>query len=123
MKFAALIATVVVVLTAAAAATAGTSSLRVIGSSSSSGDFATTAPTAHARGVHALYLRGTGRHLENGMAWVACTRGSSLGSKQTTIGRMVSGRLYRLRMAFPGDCQVTASVTGSGPIKLQILAR
>jgi hypothetical protein len=122
MKVLVLIVLAVAALTVTAAAVASPG-LRVVGSSSSTGDFATTAPTAYVRGAHALYLRGTGRHLENGMAWVACTRVGSLGSKHTTIGRMVSGKLYRLRMAFPGDCQITASVTGSGPIKLQILAR
>jgi hypothetical protein len=32
------------------------------------------------------------------------------------------GRVYTLRMPFRGDCQVSASLSGSGHIRLQILA-
>jgi len=53
------------------------------------------------------------------MGLVACSRG--IGSIGSTT-HMRSGRLYRLRMPFRGDCEVTASLTGSGRIRLQILA-
>jgi hypothetical protein len=109
-------------LVLAASATAGSSSLRVIGSSRSSGDFAVTAASGSKIGAHAIYMRGYGRGL-SGNGVVACSRGiASVGSKSTSFGHVTAGRLYRLRMPFAGDCQVTAGLSGSGPIHLQILA-
>jgi hypothetical protein len=103
-------------------ATATAGGLRVIGSSKSSGDFAVTAASGSKRNTHALYLRGYGRGLSS-YAVVACSRGiASIGSKSTKFARMASGRLYRLRLPFAGNCNVTASLTGSGRIRLQILA-
>jgi hypothetical protein len=104
-----------------APAGAQASSLRVIGSSHSSGDFATTATSASKHNAHAVYMRGYGHGL-SGFAAVACSHGFSVGSKGTTLSHMVSGRLYRLRMSFAGNCTVTASLGGSGSIRLQILA-
>jgi hypothetical protein len=73
----------------------------------------------HAR---VIYLRGYGRGL-TGMGVVACSKGiASIGSKSTQFSHLSSGHLYRLRMPFRGDCQVTASLSGSGRIRLQILA-
>jgi len=110
---------VIASLTVVASAVA--SPLRVIGSSRSAGDFAVTAATGSKNNARALYIRGYGRGL-SGDGVVACSRGiASIGSKSTTFAHMVSGRLYRLRMPFGGDCQVTASLSGSGPIRLQIL--
>lgn len=103
-------------------ATATAGGLSVIGSSKSSGDFAVTAASGSKRNAHALYLRGYGRRL-SGYAVVACSRGiASIGSKSTRFSRMTSGRLYRLRLPFVGRCDVTASLSGSGRIHLQILA-
>jgi len=93
----------------------------VIGSSRSSGDIATTIADGDAKNTKAVYVRGYGRGL-SGLATVICSRGFSAGSKDTTLPRMVSGRLYRLRLPFAGDCTVAASLDGSGPIRLQILA-
>jgi hypothetical protein len=121
MKLAALTASLVAVLTVTATGGAATSGLRVIATARSSGDFASAAASGYARNVHAVYLRGTGRNLAHGFGTIACTHGGSLGTKATTMARMVSGKLYRLRLPFPGDCQVTASLTGAGPIKIQIL--
>jgi hypothetical protein len=112
-----------IVLAAAFAitATAVASPLRVVGGSHSSGDFAVTAANGSKKNAHALYIRGYGRGL-SGMGVVACNRGiASIGSKSTSFSHMASGRLYRLRMPFAGDCDVTASLSGSGPIRLQIL--
>jgi hypothetical protein len=103
-------------------ANAETSSLRVIGQARSSGDFAVAAASGDKDNAHAIYLRGYGRKLA-GFGVMACSRGSSIGSKSTRLRSMVSGRLYRLRMPFAGDCTVTASLSGSGRIRLQILAR
>jgi hypothetical protein len=53
---------------------------------------------------------------------VACSKGFSVGSKSTTLSRLASGGLYKLRLPFAGDCEATASLSGSGSIRLQILA-
>jgi hypothetical protein len=112
-------ATAAVVATAALGATSG---LHVIGGSRSSGDFAVTAANGQKANAHVLYLRGYGHGL-SGMGVVACSRGiASIGSKSTSFNQMTSGRLYRLRMPFAGRCDVTASLSGSGSIRLQILA-
>jgi hypothetical protein len=105
--------------TVAAANAAG---LRVTGSARSSGDFAVAAANGSKKHAHVIYLRGYGRDL-SGMGVVACSRGiGSIGSKSTNVSHMRSRRLYRLRMPFRGDCEVTASLSGSGRIRLQILA-
>ena len=100
--------------------TASASPLKVIGGGKSSGDFAVAAASGHKR-TSAVYLRGYGRGL-SGFAVVACSKGFSIGSKSTTLSSMASGRLYKLRTPFAGDCDVTASLSGSGAIRLQILA-
>ena len=104
-----------------AALPAAAAPLQVIGSARSSGDFAVTATNGHKSKTTVVYLRGYGRGL-SGFAAVACSKGFSVGSKSTTLGRMVSGRLYKLRMPFAGSCDVTASLSGKGSIRLQILA-
>lgn len=109
----------VAVSTVAAANAAG---LRVIGSARSSGEFAVTAASGSKNHARVIYLRGYGHGL-SGMGVVACSKGiASIGSKSTNLSHMRSGRLYKLRMPFRGDCQVTASLSGSGRIRLQILA-
>jgi hypothetical protein len=118
MKF--VVALVVVALVTAAAAVA--SPIRVIGQARSSGDFAVAAASGEKKNAHALYLRGYGRKL-SALGVVACSRNFSIGSKSTRFRSMVSGRLYRLRQPFVGDCSVTASLSGRGRIRLQILAR
>ena len=114
---------VVAVLVAAIAAgsASAASAFRVLGSGRSAGDFAVTAVSGRKANAHALYLRGYGRGL-SGFAVVACSSGiASIGSRSTTFSNMVSGRLYRLKLPFAGDCTVTASLSGSGSIRLQIL--
>jgi hypothetical protein len=109
-------------LLAVTAAAAGASPLRVIASAYSSGDFPVTAANGEKSPAHALYLRGHG-HTLSGEAVVACSRGiASIGSKSTTLSHMAAGRLHRVRQPFVGDCQVTASLSGSGRITLQVLA-
>jgi hypothetical protein len=93
----------------------------VIGKGSSSGDFAVTAASGSKKRAKALYIRGYGRGL-SGTAVVACSRGFSIGSKSKSFKAMRSGRLYRIPLPFAGDCDVTASLSGSGRIRLQILA-
>jgi hypothetical protein len=105
-----------------AIASANAAGLRVIGSARSSGDFAVAAANGEKKHARVIYLRGYGRGL-SGMGVVACSKGiASIGSKSTQLSHMRSGRLYRLPMPFRGDCQVTASLSGSGRIRLQILA-
>jgi hypothetical protein len=120
MKFVIALVVVALVTTAVAAA----APLRVIGQARSSETFAIAAASGSKDNAHALYLRGYGRRLR-GFGVVACSRGvASIGSKSTRFRSMVAGRLYRLRMPFaPGDCSVTASLSGRGRIRLQILAR
>jgi hypothetical protein len=95
--------------------------LKVLGSGRSAGEFAVTSATGSKDNANAIYIRGYGRDL-SGFAVVACSRGvASIGSRSTTLRRMVAGRLYRLKLPFSGDCQVTASLSGSGRIRVQIL--
>jgi hypothetical protein len=115
LVIAAVVAALVSVNTATAAG------LRVIGKGQASGQFAVTAASGKAKHPRALYLRGYGRGL-SGMGVVACSRGFSIGSKATSFNSMRSGRLYKLRLPMRGDCDVTASLSGSGRIRLQILA-
>lgn len=109
---------VLVLATAAAAAP----TLRVLKTSRSSGEFAVTALSASKDNAYAIYMRGYGRDL-SGFGVVACSKGyTSIGSRSTQLNSMGSGRLYRLRIPFKGgDCQITASLSGSGSIKLQVL--
>jgi hypothetical protein len=102
-------------------ATAATTSLRVIGSARSSGDFAVAAANGSKKNAKGVFVRGYGRGL-SGFVVVACSKGFSVGSKSTTLKSMASGRLYKLRLPFAGDCDAAASLSGSGSIRLQILA-
>jgi hypothetical protein len=108
----------------ASSADAAAASLRVIGngsSGSSSGEFAITVARGSKKKASALYIRGYGRDL-SGHAVVACSRGFSVGSKSKAFGAMRSGTLYRVPLPFAGDCEVTASLSGFGRIRLEILA-
>jgi hypothetical protein len=99
-------------------------SLRVIGkgtSGSSSGEFAVTVARGSKKKANALYIRGYGRDL-SGHAVVTCSRGLSIGSKSKSFDAVRSGQLYRLPLPFAGDCEVTASLSGFGRIRLEILA-
>jgi hypothetical protein len=112
----------VVAVSAAGTASAASSGLQVIGSARSSGDFAITAANGHKSGAKALYLRAYGRDL-SAEAVVACSRGlASIGTKSTTLEHLQPGRLYRIKQPFAGECDVTASLNGSGAIRLQLLA-
>jgi hypothetical protein len=117
-----LVAAVIASAAVSMVASANAAGLRVIGSARSSGEFAVAAANGSKKHAHVIYLRGYGHDL-SGMGVVACSRGiASIGSKSTELSHMRSGRLYKLRMPFRGDCQVTASLSGSGRIRLQILA-
>jgi hypothetical protein len=108
--------TLTVLAIVAALAITGTASAkapRVIGSSSSSGDYAVTAVSAESN-AKAIYIRGYGREL-SALGVVGCSRGiASIGSKSTDLKHMVSGKLYRLKLPLAGDCHITASLSGSG---------
>ena len=121
LKHAVPLLAVVAALVVALPAGAATTSPRVIGSARSFGDFAVVAANGNSKNAKAVYLRGYGHGL-SGFAAVACSKGFSIGSKSTTLSHMSSGGLYKLRLPFAGDCQVTASLSGSGSIRLQILA-
>ena len=122
MKATLILIALLVALTAAESATAAASTLRVIGSASASGEFAVAAANGSKKVARAMYLRGVGHNL-SGFAVVACSRGFSIGSRSATLAHMTSGRQYQLKLPNGGgDCTVTASLSGSGPIKLQVLA-
>jgi hypothetical protein len=117
-----LVAAVIAGVAVSMAAAANAAGLRVIGSARSSGEFAVAAANGSKNHARVIYLRGYGHDL-SGMGVVACSKGyTSVGSKSTELSHMRSGRLYKLKMPFRGDCQVTASLSGSGRIRLQILA-
>jgi hypothetical protein len=103
-------------------ATAASSSLRVIGSGRAAGSFAIASASGSKHNMRAAYLRAYGSRLST-FAVVACSRGYSVGSNTKRFSSMRSGQLYRLRLPMGGgDCDVTASLSGRGRIKLQILA-
>jgi len=112
---------VAALVAACAVSAAAAAPLQVLAHSSSRGAFAATAASGSKESATALYMRAYGRGLQ-GSASVACTRGiADVGAKTTRFPRMVSGRLYRLKLPFPGDCQVTGGISGRGPIRLQLL--
>lgn len=115
---------VVVVLISAAVATAalGAQQLRVLGRASSAGDFAVAAASGSKQRPGGMWVRAYGRDLSV-IAVIACSRGFSVGSRSQEIPSAVSGRLYRLRLPLTSadSCDVTASVSGSGSIRIQIL--
>ena len=116
------VATLAVALVTATSIAAAPLGLRLIGSGRSSGDFAIATADGSADNARGLYVRGYGRDL-SGTAIVTCSRGfTSIGSKTTDLDGMRSGRVLKLRMPFRGDCDVIASMSGSGTIRLQILA-
>jgi hypothetical protein len=112
---------VLVAALAFGAAAVAAPQLRVLASSRSSGDFAVTSTSAEKNNARGLYMRGYGSGL-SGFGVVSCSKGiASIGSKTTQLRSMRSGRLYRLRQPFVGDCQIVASLSGRGRIRLQIL--
>lgn len=118
LRAAIVIAAFLAALTSVAPAAAA---LRVIGKSQASGRVAITAKHVSVKQPQALYLRGYGRGL-TGMTVVACSRGASFGSKSSAFSAMRSAQLYKLRMPATGNCGVLASLSGSGLIRMEILA-
>jgi hypothetical protein len=103
----------------AAPAGAAAAALHVIASSRSSGEYAATSVAG--RGKAPIYARAYGKQLSLTAA-TTCTRGASVGTKTTRVQHPVAGRLYRLRTAFAGECGASATLSGRGPIRLQLLA-
>lgn len=114
----ALIALVALAFVAVSAKAAPTP--RVIASAKAAGEFALTSTSARKSNAKAIYLRAYGRGL-SAHAVVACSRGFSIGSKSKSFRTMLPARLYRLPLPFAGSCDVTASLSGEGRIRLQIL--
>jgi hypothetical protein len=112
---------VAVTVALALVGTASSYTLKVIGSGRASGQFAVTAASGSKSNAHVVYIRGYGRGL-SGHGVVACARGFSVGSKSKSYSRMTPGVLYKVPLPMLGDCDVTASLSGSGTIRLQILA-
>ncbi len=115
-KLAAVAATATVIVGSASAAQLA---WRVVASKSVSGEFAVTAVSAtikHPRGM-AVRFRG---NVEGGDAVVACSRGFSVASYSRSFHR---AGLYRLKInpRHADSCEVTASISGSGRIRVQIL--
>jgi hypothetical protein len=109
-------------LASAAVAEGATSSLRVLRQGRATGQFAIVSASGSKAHARAMYLRAYGHGL-SGFVVTACSRGLSVGSRSQTLSSMVSGRLYKLRLPNAGgDCDVTASLSGSGSIRLQVLA-
>jgi hypothetical protein len=118
--FAVVLVVAVAVVSIAAAATSG---WRVIGKASASGQFAVAAASGSAKRPHAIAVRITGGGGGvAGFGVVACSRGiGSIGSTSTNF-KGHFGTL-KLPMTNSDSCQVTASASGSGKLKLEILAR
>lgn len=119
-KYIAVLALVVWAFAGAEMAVAAPGSLRVVGSSQSSGASAITSADAITKS-HAIYVRAYGRTL-SAYVVTSCTRGLSVGTNSQKF-KLRSGVLQQLKLPNGGgDCDVTASLSGSGSIRLQILA-
>jgi hypothetical protein len=106
----------------ASVAPAASSALRVIGTGSSSGAFTVTSASARKK-TGAIYVRGYGRNLY-GQSEVFCrasSRSKPVSSKLKSF-YMQQGQLYRVPQPLAGDCEIIASLSGSGRIRLEILA-
>jgi hypothetical protein len=106
----------------ASVAPAASSALRVIGKNSSSGAFTVTSASAKKK-TGAIYIRGYGRNLY-GQSEVFCRASSRSKPVSSNLKSfyMREGQLYRVPQPFAGDCDVIASLSGSGKIRLEILA-
>jgi hypothetical protein len=110
---------IVAVLAFTASALAG--GWRIIGRGAASGDVAAAAASGSARHPHQLAVRVRGHGALTGFAAVACTRSFSMASAATSFR---GAGVHLLRLPTPaGNCSVTASVSGSGRVRVQILAR
>lgn len=120
-KYIAVLALVVWACAGANIAAAAPGSLRVVGASQSSGASAITSADAIMKS-HAIYVRAYGRML-SAYVVTSCTHGFSIGTNNQKFS-LRSGVLQQLKLPNGGgDCDVTASLSGSGSIRLQILAR
>src|SRR5258707_1221485 len=115
--------TALLAATSVSVAAAQTTGWRVIGHSSASGQFAVTAASGTAGHPHGLAVRITGGGSGvAGMGVVACSRGiASIGSTSTNYKGHFA--VLKMPMANSDSCQITASASGSGRLKLEILAR
>jgi hypothetical protein len=116
-------AVAIVVVGQAVSAGAAVAAWRVVGSATSSGQFAVAAANGTARHPRQLAVRVIGGGSKvSGMAVVSCSRGlGSLGSSTTNIrGKMTT---LKLPMRNADSCEIIASMSGSGYPKVQILAR
>lgn len=112
-----------VLATLAGAAGASAAPIHLIGSARAAGEFAATTASGHAEHPGALYVRGYGRGLSISTA-ITCSRGIGAGTRSRRIRVAIPGRLYRLALPMlrPDSCEVAASISGRGPIRVQLLA-
>ena len=103
----------------AASATAAATGWRVVKSGSSSGDFAVKAISASVNHPKAMEVRLLGR-VTSGNGTVACSKNFGIASWSRTYTRAGTYRLPQTRNA--DNCQIVASVGGSGRVTVQILA-
>ena len=95
---------------------------RVIGHASASGQFAAAAASGSANHPNAIAVRISGGGTVTGFGAVACSKGiGSIGSTSTTYHGHFA--LLKLPMKNADSCQVTASASGSGHLRLEIVAR
>jgi hypothetical protein len=112
----------VLATSAASAAFAAANGWRVIGNASASGEFAVAAANGSAKRPNAFAVRVTGGGSVSGLGVVACSKGfTSIGSTSTDF----KGHFAKLKLPMKksDSCQVTASASGSGRLKLEILAQ
>jgi hypothetical protein len=110
---------IVAVLAFTASALAG--GWRIIGRGSASGDVAAAAASGDVKQPHQLAVRVRGHGTLTGFAAVACTKNFGVASASTSF-RGAGIHVLRLPTT-TDDCSVTASVSGSGHLVVQILAR
>jgi hypothetical protein len=125
-----------VALIAPASSAASASGLHVIGSGSAPArGSARSHVSAHASqtDAHLLYLRVYGRHLtyrwklhcvsdRYGAGQITTYTPESRTTQSGQLHRLIAGNPYAPPSLSQGDCTITASASGRGPIRLQILA-
>src|SRR4051794_39586430 len=111
---------------------------KVIGSKSSSGDFAVVVASGHARHPHAMYVRVSTKPSQHATgSWtVVCSKGTGAGSKSGDFAGSGSFRrkvrfpngaesLLGQGMRHPSDCTVSAAaqLDDSGKVRVTLTAR
>jgi hypothetical protein len=118
MKIGSFLIVALAVALAFGVASAAASGWRVVGSGSSTGEFALKSISATVAHPRALGVRFIG-HVDSGMAVVSCGKGFGVASWSRSYSNAGTFRLPMTRGA--DSCDVVASTGGSGRVTVQVL--